>query len=176
MTHAETLRGAVYGHLVGDAIGVPYEFSAPDRSRVVEVRGHGAHNQPPGTWSDDGALMLALLDSLLSAGFDPDPYSLWHCDQVSTEERPELFNYIGYCNPEVDEIIEAGLATSDQAERTELYHRFQEILAEEQPYLFAYAPLVRDGMHAGMAFTDGEFNLESPTWLWNRHKIVIPEG
>ena len=72
--------------------------------------------------------------------------------------------------------IEAGLATSDQAERTELYYRFQEILAEEQPYLFAYAPLVRDGMHAGMAFTDGEFNLESPTWLWNRHKIVIPEG
>ena len=72
MTQAETLRGAVYGHLVGDAIGVPYEFSAPDASRVVEVRGHGAHNQPPGTWSDDGALMLALLDSLLSAGFDPD--------------------------------------------------------------------------------------------------------
>ena len=69
---AEALRGAVYGHLVGDAIGVPYEFSAPDRSRVVEVRGHGAHNQPPGTWSDDGALMLVLLDSLLSAGFDPE--------------------------------------------------------------------------------------------------------
>ena len=111
-----------------------------------------------------------------SAGFDPDPYSLWHCDQVSTEERPELFNYIGYCNPEVDEIIEAGLATSDRDERTELYYRFQEILAEEQPYLFAYAPLVRDGMHAGMQWTDGEFNLESPTWLWQRHKIVIPEG
>jgi ABC-type transport system substrate-binding protein len=111
-----------------------------------------------------------------SAGLDPDPYSLWHCDQVSTEERPELFNYIGYCNPEVDEIIDAGLATSDQEERTELYHRFQEILAEEQPYLFAYAPLVRDGMHAGMQWSDGEFNLESPTWLWQRHKIVIPEG
>ena len=25
----------------------------------------GTHGQPPGTWSDDGALMLALLDSLL---------------------------------------------------------------------------------------------------------------
>ena len=94
----------------------------------------------------------------------------------STEERPELFNYIGYCNAEVDEIIEAGLATSDQEERRELYFRFQEILAEEQPYLFAYAPLVRDGMHRGMTFTDGEFNLESPTWLWQRHKIVIPES
>ena len=124
-------------------------------------------------WADDG------FDAYFggwSASVDPDPYSLWHCDQVSTEERPELFNYIGYCNPEVDQIIEDGLATSDQDERRELYFRFQEILAEEQPYLFAYAPLVRDGMHSDMAFTDGEFNLTSPTWLWQRHKIVIPES
>lgn len=123
-------------------------------------------------WAEDG------FDAYFggwSASIDPDPFSLWHCSQVSTEERPELFNYIGYCNEEVDEIIEAGLATSDQEERRELYFRFQEILAEEQPYLFAYAPLVRDGMHVGMTFTDGEFNLESPTWLWQRHKIVIPE-
>lgn len=123
-------------------------------------------------WAEDG------FDAYFggwSAAVDPDPFSLWHCSQVSTEEQPELFNYIGYCNEEVDQIIEDGLATSDQEERRELYFRFQEILAEEQPYLFAYAPLVRDGMHAGMAFTDGEFNLESPTWLWQRHKIVIPE-
>ena len=68
----DAIRGAVYGHLVGDAIGVPYEFSAPDPGRVVALRGHGTHGQPPGTWSDDGALMLALLDSLLNAGFDPE--------------------------------------------------------------------------------------------------------
>lgn len=124
-------------------------------------------------WAEDG------FDAYFggwSASIDPDPYSLWHCDEVSTEERPETFNYIGYCNEEVDEIIEAGLATSDQDERRELYFRFQEILAEEQPYLFAYAPLVRDGMHVDMRFTDGEFNLTSPTWLWQRHKIVIPES
>ena len=122
-------------------------------------------------WADDG------FDAYFggwTAGVDPDPFALWHCSQVSTEERPELFNYIGYCNSEVDEIIEAGLATSDQEERKELYFRFQEILAEEQPYLFAYAPLVRDGMNAGMRWTDGEFNLESPLWLWQRDKIVIP--
>ena len=123
-------------------------------------------------WAEDG------FDAYFggwSASVDPDPFSLWHCSQVSTSEQPELFNYIGYCNAEVDEIIDAGLATSDQEERRELYFRFQEILAEEQPYLFAYAPLVRDGMHVGMTFTDGEFNLESPTWLWQRHKIVIEE-
>src|SRR5687767_5619235 len=66
----ELVRAAVYGHLVGDAIGVPYEFG--HHIETVELRGHGTHNQPPGTWSDDGALMLALLDSMLSVGFDPE--------------------------------------------------------------------------------------------------------
>lgn len=47
-----------------------YEFEPADRIGDVAWRGHGTHDQPPGTWSDDGALMLALLDPLLSAGFD----------------------------------------------------------------------------------------------------------
>jgi ADP-ribosylglycohydrolase len=67
---AEQLSGAVWGHLVGDAVGVPYEFM--DAAEIGEVRfkGGGAHGKPPGTWSDDGGLMLALLDSLLEKGFD----------------------------------------------------------------------------------------------------------
>jgi ADP-ribosylglycohydrolase len=67
----ERLEGAVYGHLCGDALGVPYEFLPADRIGEVEWTGGGSHDQPAGTWSDDGALMLALLDSLLSVGFDP---------------------------------------------------------------------------------------------------------
>ena len=68
----ERLEGAVFGHLCGDALGVPYEFKPASAIGEVEWRGHGTHDQSPGTWSDDGALMLALLDSLLDAGFDPD--------------------------------------------------------------------------------------------------------
>jgi ADP-ribosyl-[dinitrogen reductase] hydrolase len=65
----DAIRAAVYGHLVGDALGVPYEGMGEISG--VEWHGYGSHGQPPGTWSDDGALMLALLDSLLDAGFDP---------------------------------------------------------------------------------------------------------
>ncbi len=67
----ERLEGAIYGHLCGDALGVPYEFKPASSIGEVEWRGHGTYDLPPGTWSDDGALMLALLDSLLEAGFDP---------------------------------------------------------------------------------------------------------
>ncbi len=66
----ERLEGAVYGHLCGDALGVPYEFKDAADIDTVEWRGYGTHDQPPGTWSDDGALMLALLNSLLECGFD----------------------------------------------------------------------------------------------------------
>ena len=66
------LLGAIWGHLVGDAMGVPYEFRSPEQIGQVRWGEKGSHSQPPGTWSDDGALMLALLDSLLTAGFDTE--------------------------------------------------------------------------------------------------------
>jgi ADP-ribosyl-[dinitrogen reductase] hydrolase len=69
-TLSERLAGAVWGHLVGDAVGVPYEFRPATPTDEVRFGARGAHGQSPGTWSDDGALMLALLDSLLDAGFD----------------------------------------------------------------------------------------------------------
>lgn len=67
---ADRLAGGVWGHLIGDAMGVPYEFTPAAAIQRVEWGHRGTHGQPPGTWSDDGALMLALLDSLLSSGFD----------------------------------------------------------------------------------------------------------
>jgi ADP-ribosyl-[dinitrogen reductase] hydrolase len=66
----ERLAGAVWGHLVADAMGVPYEFAPPTAITSVQWGHAGTHGQPPGTWSDDGGLMLALLDSLLSVGFE----------------------------------------------------------------------------------------------------------
>ncbi|MEK6720005.1 MAG: ADP-ribosylglycohydrolase family protein [Chloroflexota bacterium] len=66
------LAGAVWGHLVGDAVGVPYEFRSPEEIGPVEFGARGTYAVAPGTWSDDGAMMLALLDSLLTGRFDPE--------------------------------------------------------------------------------------------------------
>ena len=38
--------------------------------RVKEMRGFGSHKQPAGTWSDDGALILCTVDSLVNSEFD----------------------------------------------------------------------------------------------------------
>jgi ADP-ribosylglycohydrolase len=64
--------GGLLGHLVGDALGVPVEFEPRSKRRadpVTGMRGYGTHNQPPGTWSDDGSLTLCTAEALLD-GFD----------------------------------------------------------------------------------------------------------
>jgi ADP-ribosyl-[dinitrogen reductase] hydrolase len=76
MQQAERIKGAIWGLLIGDALGVPYEFHPPNQIPALDQiemqppsgfrRAHS--NVPVGTWSDDGAQALALLDSLLDRG------------------------------------------------------------------------------------------------------------
>lgn len=71
----DRILGGLWGSLVGDALGVPVEFedrSTMQAAPVKDMRGYGTHYQPPGTWSDDGALTLCTVDSLLHAEFDPE--------------------------------------------------------------------------------------------------------
>jgi peptide/nickel transport system substrate-binding protein len=68
---------------------------------------------------------------------DPDPYQVWHSSQVDAGS-----NYIGFANAEADQIIEQARTEFDRDVRVRLYHRFQEIIHQEQPYLFMLAPKV----------------------------------
>lgn len=63
-----TVRDAVYGAAVGDALGVPFEFKDRDTFVCAGMVGHGAHNKPAGTWSDDTSMTLAICDSIRELG------------------------------------------------------------------------------------------------------------
>ena len=67
---------------------------------------------------------------------DPDAYDVWHSSKTAAEE----LNFISYKNPEADDVLEKGRSTFNQDERKKYYDRFQEILAEDQPYTFLYVP------------------------------------
>lgn len=54
----------IMGLVVGDALGVPFEFKKRDTFKADKMTGHGTYNQPPGTWSDDSSLTLATLESI----------------------------------------------------------------------------------------------------------------
>ena len=59
---------AIMGLIVGDALGVPFEFRQRDTFKATDMTGHGTYNQPPGTWSDDSSMTLATVESLKRSG------------------------------------------------------------------------------------------------------------
>jgi ADP-ribosyl-[dinitrogen reductase] hydrolase len=66
LTAAKTLSGLM-GLCVGDALGVPVEFTSRAervKSPVTTMLGYGTWNQPPGTWSDDSSLTFCLAECL----------------------------------------------------------------------------------------------------------------
>lgn len=109
-------------------------------------------------------------------GVDPDPYALFHSSQCSSEEQPDTYNYVCLQDEEIDRLIEEGLATSDQEERTQIYYEYQARMQELQPYLFAWSNVNADGLSAGMQYDDGELELDSPLWGWQRHKLAKVEN
>jgi ABC-type transport system substrate-binding protein len=109
-------------------------------------------------------------------GVDPDPYALFHSSQCTTEDEPDLYNYVCLQDPEIDQLIEDGLATSDQAARTDIYRQYQARMQELQPYLFGWSNVNADGLSAGMQYDDGPLELTSPLWGWRREHLAKAAG
>lgn len=94
-TLRERIEGGLIGLLVGDALGVPYEFKSPDElppiDQIEMTPPAGFERSwpeiPPATWSDDGAQALCLLASLLQCGgLDIDDFG----------RRLQNWRYLGY--------------------------------------------------------------------------------
>lgn len=68
----DSIKGGLWGGIVGDALGVPVEFQDRkelEKNPVIYMRAYGTHNQPKGTWSDDTSMTLCLVDNLIK-GYD----------------------------------------------------------------------------------------------------------
>lgn len=69
----DKVKGALWGSVIGDALGVPHEFKMREEleeSPVIAMEEFGSHNQPKGTWSDDSSLTLCTLISLAENKLD----------------------------------------------------------------------------------------------------------
>jgi ADP-ribosyl-[dinitrogen reductase] hydrolase len=67
LTNKSPILSGLIGLCVGDALGVPVEFSSRKSrqlSPVTDMQGYGTYNQPPGTWSDDSSLTFCLAQAL----------------------------------------------------------------------------------------------------------------
>jgi peptide/nickel transport system substrate-binding protein len=79
-------------------------------------------------------------------GQDPVPTDLkqiWHTES----DRPDGSNRVGFGNAESDALIDQIRVTLDEDERVDMYMRIQEMIYEEQPYIFLFSPRERIAIH-----------------------------
>jgi peptide/nickel transport system substrate-binding protein len=86
------------------------------------------------TFGQGGILTNAKYDLNISgwtAGFDPDDYSLYGCDQFP----PAGSNYTRYCSPEMQRLQRLALGTYDEETRKRAYSGIQKLLTRDVPDL-----------------------------------------
>jgi peptide/nickel transport system substrate-binding protein len=84
------------------------------------------------TFGQGGILTNAKYDLNISgwtAGFDPDDYSLYGCDQFP----PAGTNYTRYCSPEMQRLQASALSSYDEETRKKAYSEIQKLLARDVP-------------------------------------------
>jgi peptide/nickel transport system substrate-binding protein len=70
-----------------------------------------------------------------------DHRSLFACSALDG-----AYQWASYCNPRVDEILEAVSLTEDRAQTIPLWHEYQEIMQRDQPYTFLYYDVRANGV------------------------------
>ncbi len=78
---------------------------------------------------DFDALILGWL-----MGIEPDLYEIWH----SSQTNPQQLNFVGFKNPEADDLIIKIRQEYDHDHQVAYCHELHEIIAREQPYTFLY--------------------------------------
>lgn len=63
---------------------------------------------------------------------DPDDYF------YAQHHTGEVFNFTGYSNPALDELLDRGRTSLDDEERKQVYDEIQQILIDDLPYIFLF--------------------------------------
>jgi ADP-ribosylglycohydrolase len=88
----QRIINSIYGHLVGDALGVPWEFKprnycVHNADKIcIDTDHRGEHGVKAGTYSDDGSLMIALVASLKEGVYNlqdiADKSASWYYNSI----------------------------------------------------------------------------------------------
>jgi peptide/nickel transport system substrate-binding protein len=81
-----------------------------------------------------------------SQGWELDFEPVWH----SKNSGPNQGNHVGYANPEVDRLASEFKSTLDVDARKAMALRIQELIAQDQPYTFLFAPRSMTAYRTGL--------------------------
>ncbi len=103
-------------------------------------------------------------------GLDPDQYNIWH----SSQQDPGQFNFVGYENALVDQLLEQGRTELDPDKRQRIYHQFAKQLLADSPIVYLSAGYELSAIHqrvkgiqdpappAGVGYDDQEWYIPKP--------------
>ncbi|MCH2043090.1 MAG: ABC transporter substrate-binding protein [Saprospiraceae bacterium] len=98
-----------------------------------------------------------------------DLKQIWHRES----DTPDGSNRVGFGNAKSDQIIDQIRVTLDPAKRKELYMEIQQIIHDEQPYVFLFVPKERIAIHR--RFGDVKTNSLRPGYAAKTFKLRSAE-
>jgi peptide/nickel transport system substrate-binding protein len=111
-----------------------------------------------------------MMGSWSTSCLPEDFTQLWH----TSSWRGNGANYSGFGNSGSDRLIDSIKVTLDETKRMAMIQRFQEMIYNDQPYIFLYASLRRLILHK--RFGGCEFYSERPGMLLNRCRLLPSSG
>lgn len=111
----EKILSGMMGLAIGDALGVPVEFSSRKQLQenpVTDMLEYGTHNQPKGTWSDDSSMAFCTVVSLTEKSLNIEDirkrFEDWYYNDYMTPNN-QLFD----CGYTVSNAIENKMGCDD---------------------------------------------------------------
>ena len=113
-----------------------------------------------------------------TGGPDPDITSIYASSAITDAAHPDggggtSGNFGGFSDPAFDQLLKAGEATYDQAERTRIYRQAQEELTAHVPAIFLWAAKGYDALRTAVTTASGPLDLTVPNWAWQPERLVV---
>ncbi len=181
--HNSKVLSGLMGLCVGDALGVPVEFTSREErieNPVVDLDGHNAWREPPGTWSDDSSLTFCLEDCLCN-GFSlqaiADSFCRWYYEQEWTA-RGKVFD-IGITTQMAIEKLHGGippLQAGDTVERSNGNGSLMRILPMAYCHKTVDLPILIDRVHQVSCLTHAHPRSQMACGIYICIAIALLEG
>lgn len=104
MNLKKKIKNSIRAYVLGDALGVPFEFQKKGTFKCVDFEGYMTHHQKPGTWSDDTSVLLCLMDALT---YSDEPLI------IIQKYKQNLSRWYHNDNFTVDKLFDIGNQTAD---------------------------------------------------------------
>jgi peptide/nickel transport system substrate-binding protein len=100
---------------------------------------------------------------------DPEASSNWLCDQVVSADNPDGANWQGYCNPDLDNLLNEQATTTDPEARKQLYYQIEQLMNDDVVWVGLW--LDPDEWSVSNRLQGVKFSGATP--FWNAHEWFI---